>query len=113
MKANVKQRQQFKRDAQAAETMLLYMLGELNKHEGFGKKRLQRMYDTIMMEMFKDVSLHDFGIKVNAQDTYQRFALDNDLTPAKFQERQKETIDQFLDELALNLVEKRKSSMPD
>lgn len=88
MKSNFKAQMQRKRDNRATELMLLRILGELHKHEGYGEKRLKRLYDYVLLESHKDYTLEMLGIKENPNDSYYSWGIRNGLTPQEFEKRQ-------------------------
>ena len=98
MKSRYKQRQQLTETVKGLEAMLLYTLGELKK-EGWGEKRLQRLYDSVMLEMYKDVCLNQAGLNLGTGDTYARFQMDYSLDFEHFRQRQQETIRAFEEEI--------------
>lgn len=92
MKCNAKLHQQINADARAFEAMLLYVLGELNEKEGYGKSRLQRVYDNTMLAMYRDAQFEKARLRLGAGDSYILFAMNNGLTAEAFQERQKDAL---------------------
>ena len=92
MKCNVKMHQQISDDVIAFEGMLLYILGELHKNEGYGRDRLRRTYDSTLLEMLRDAKMANGRISLGAGDSYVRFAMDYGLTFEAFLERQKDAL---------------------
>lgn len=106
MKSNVKAQVQKQRELRATELMLLRMLGELNKHDGYGTVRLQRMYDRVLLESHKDYTLECLGIKTNPNDSYYSWGIRHGLTPKEFEERQAKALAEWDMELAQMLRRK-------
>ena len=96
--------EQKKRDLRATELIILRILGEMNKHEGYGTKRLQRLYDYLMLEGYKDCYLEEKGLVTNANDSYYSWGIEKGLTPREFEERQQKA----LAELAFELLKEAK-----
>lgn len=72
--------------------MVLRILGELHKHEGYGPKRLKRLYDYLLLESHKDCTLEAYGLVTNANDSYYSWGIENGLTPREFEERQQKAL---------------------
>lgn len=91
--------EQKKRDLRATELIILRILGEMNKHEGYGTKRLQRLYDYLMLEGYKDCYLEEKGLVTNANDSYYSWGVEKGLTPREFEERQQKALAELTSEL--------------
>lgn len=89
MKANIKHRQQVERDTKAFTILFLYVLWRVSELFNFGTKRLQRLYDAVMLEMYKDQ--HD----PMAGFYYQDWAEKHGLTAEGFAERQQEALQTY------------------
>ena len=91
--------EQKKRDLRATELIILRILGEMNKHEGYGTKRLQRLYDYLMLESQRDDYLQELGLVTNANDSYYSWGIENGLTPREFEKRQQKALAELTYEL--------------
>ena len=111
MKSMAKQRQQIEEKAKDLNSMLLYVLGELHKNEGFGGERLRRNYDSVLLEMYKDVSYTKAGLTSGVGDSYAVFAREYGLTFEAYMERQKEAIEAFTEEFAQKVEETRQARL--
>ena len=105
MKANVKKQMQRKRDTQAFTVIFLYILWRMSELFNFGTKRLQRLYDAVMLEMYKDQDDATKGF------FYQDFAEKNGLTAEAFAERQQEALVKFEKEHAEQMERDRAASL--
>lgn len=105
MKANVKKAAQRKRDTQAFTVLFLYILWRMSELFNFGTKRLQRLYDAVMLEMYKDQDDATKGF------FYQDFAEKNGLTAEAFAERQQEALVKFEQEHAEQKERDRAASL--
>jgi hypothetical protein len=105
MKANVKKQMQRNRDTQAFTVLFLYVLWRVSELFNFGTKRLQRLYDAVMLEMYKDQDDATKGFY------YQDFAERNGLTAEAFAERQQEALQKFEQEHAEQKERDRQASL--
>lgn len=105
MKSNIKKRQQIQRDTQAFTVLFLYVLWRVSELFGFKTKRLQRLYDAVMLEMYKDQYDPMAGFY------YQDFAEKNGLTAEGFAERQREALRKFDKEHAEQVERDRQAAL--
>ena len=108
MKSYVKQRQELIERVADIHGGILYLLGELRK-KGWGAGRLHDLYDSVMLEMYKDVCYHRAGIRLGVGDDYARFAMDFGLSFEEFQKRQQKAIEAFEKELFEKVEAERKA----
>ena len=111
MKSWAKQRREIEAKSTDLHSMLLYTLGELHKNYGWGKGRLQGLYDHVLLEMYKDVCNTQGGLTSGVGDTYAVFARDFGLTYADYMERQKGNIDAFAEEFAQKVEKTREERL--
>lgn len=105
MKANVKKAAQRQRDTHAFTVLFLYILWRISELFGFKTKRLQRIHDAVMLEMYKDQDDATKGFY------YQDFAEKNGLTAEAFAEQQQEALQKFEQEHAEQKERDRQASL--
>ena len=111
MKSNVKKRQELVEKTADLQAMMLYFLDKLHREYGFGYKRLPELYDSVLLEMYADVSRTKAGLTGAVGDYYTRFSMDYGLTFEDYLERQKDAIRAFDEEFEKEVAEHRAACM--
>lgn len=111
MKSNVKKRQQMVEKTADLQAMMLYILDKLHNNYGFGKKRLNDLYDAVLLEMYRDVCYTRARLTGGVGDYYTRFSMDYELTFEDYLKRQQEAIKAFESEFAAEVAKHREACM--